>query len=122
MGKDYAWNTLKAGVKLCHEAGLPVAFNTCLMKKDFYNGTLERIMDVAKDFNACLIQIIKPKPSGGWLAQEDIDFTPEDLAYIKAKVNQYNLRKEFSPYPSISAQIIEEDKAVFVLITEDCLM
>ncbi|MTI83174.1 MAG: radical SAM protein [Firmicutes bacterium] len=113
MGKDNAWNNLQAGVELCHEAGLAVAFNTCLMKDDFYNGTLERIMDVARDFKACLVQIIKPKPSGGWLAQEDIDFTPEDLAYIKAKVNQYNLHKEFSPYPSISAQIIEEDKAVF---------
>mgnify|MGYP001279895697 CR=1 FL=1 len=54
MGKDYAWNTLKAGVELCHEAGLAVAFNTCLMKKDFYNGTLERIMGVAKgDLQPC---------------------------------------------------------------------
>jgi MoaA/NifB/PqqE/SkfB family radical SAM enzyme len=113
MGRDYAWDTLKAGVNMCHEAGLAVAFNTCLMKKDFYNGTFERIMEMARDFNACLIQIIKPKPAGGWLAKEDIEFTPEDLAYIRAKVHKYNLKKEFSQYPSISAQIIEEDKAVF---------
>lgn len=113
MGKDYAWDTLKAGVKICHDTGLAVAFNTCLMRKDFYNGTFERIMEVAKDFKACLIQIIKPKPSGGWLAKEDIEFTADDLAYIRAKVNQYNLQEEFSQYPAISAQIIEEDKAVF---------
>ncbi|HZK83321.1 MAG TPA: SPASM domain-containing protein, partial [Desulfosporosinus sp.] len=43
----------------------------------------------------------------------DIEFTPEDLAYIKARVNQYNLQDDFSRYPSISAQIIEEDKTVF---------
>ncbi|KJS16459.1 MAG: radical SAM protein [Peptococcaceae bacterium BRH_c4b] len=113
MGKDYAWDTLKAGVNMCHDAGLAVAFNTCLMSKDFYNGTFERIMEVARDFKACLIQIIKPKPAGGWLDKEDIEFTPDGLAYIRAKVNQYNLQAEFSQYPSISAQIIEEDKAVF---------
>ena len=113
MGNDSAWNAMEAGVKMCHEAGLAVAFNTCLMRDDYYNGTFERIMDKAKNFKACLIQIIKPKPAGGWLEKGDIEFTPEDLAYIKAKVNQYNLQEEFSGYPSISAQIIEEDKAVF---------
>ena len=113
MGDNSAWDTMEAGVKMCHEAGLAVAFNTCLMREDFYNGTFERILESVKDYKACLIQIIKPKPAGGWLEKGDIDFTLEDLAYIKAKVNHYNLQKEFSVYPAISAQIIEEDKAVF---------
>ena len=113
MGKDSAWDAMEAGVKMCHEAGLAVAFNTCLLRDDFYNGTFERIMEVARDFKACLIQIIKPKPAGGWLEKGDLEFTPEDLAYLKARVNQYNLEKEFSQYPAISAQIVEEDKTVF---------
>ena len=113
MGKNSAWDAMEAGVKMCHDVGLAVAFNTCLMRDDFYNGTFERIMEAARNFKACLIQIIKPKSAGGWLEKGDLEFTPEDLAYIKAKVNQYNLQKEFSQYPAISAQIIEEDKAVF---------
>lgn len=113
MGNNSAWDTMEIGVMMCHEAGLPVTFNTCLMRDDFYNGTFERIMDKAKSYKACLIQIIKPKPAGGWLEKGNIEFTPEDLAYVKTKVNQYNLQAEFSEYPSISAQIIEEDKAVF---------
>ncbi|MHB8126012.1 MAG: radical SAM/SPASM domain-containing protein [Desulfitobacteriaceae bacterium] len=113
MGKDSAWDVMEAGVKMCHEAGLAVAFNTCLLRDDFYNGTFERIMETASGFKACLIQIIKPKSAGGWLEKGDIEFTPEDLTYIKSRVNQYNLEKEFSQYPAISAQIIEEDKAVF---------
>ena len=113
MGDNTAWDTMKAGVKMCHTAGLAVAFNTCLMRDDFYNGTFERIMETVRDFKACLIQIIKPKPAGGWLEKGTIEFTPGDLEYIKAKVNQYNLEAEFSSYPSISAQVIEEDKAVF---------
>lgn len=113
MGDNSAWDTMEAGVKMCHDAGLAVAFNICLMRDDFYNGTFERIMETVSDFKACLIQIIKPKPAGGWLEKGDIEFTHEDLEYIKARVNQYNLQEEFSRYPSISAQIIEEDKAVF---------
>ena len=113
MGDDSAWEAMEAGVKMCHDAGLAVAFNTCLMRDDFYNGTFEKIMESGRDFKACLIQIIKPKPAGGWLEKETIEFTAEDLDYIKDKVNKYNLQEEFSGYPSISAQIIEEDKAVF---------
>lgn len=113
MGDDSAWDTMEAGVKMCHAAGLAVAFNTCLMRDSFYNGTFERILEATREYRACLIQIIKPKPAGGWLEKGDIEFTSEDLAYIKSKVNQYNLQAEFSGYPSISAQIIEEDKDVF---------
>ncbi|EGW37762.1 radical SAM superfamily protein [Desulfosporosinus sp. OT] len=113
MGSNSAWNTMLDGVKMCHNVGLPVAFNICLMRDDFYNGTFEQIMDLVRDLKACLIQIIKPKPAGGWLEKGDIVFSPEDLAYIKTKVNQYNLQEEFSGYPAISAQIIEEDKGVF---------
>ena len=113
MGSDSAWDAMEAGIKMCHEVSLAVAFNTCLMRDDFYNGTFERIMDKAKNYKACLIQIIKPKPAGGWLKKGTIKFSLEDFAYIKARVNQYNLQKEFSGYPAISAQIIEEDQAVF---------
>jgi MoaA/NifB/PqqE/SkfB family radical SAM enzyme len=113
MGMASAWDTLEAGVKLCHEAGVAVAFNTCLLQEDFYNGTLERIMEKAKDFKACYIQIIKPKPAGGWLEKKDLGFSPEALEYIKGKVNQYNSLEEYAEYPAISAQIIEEDPAVF---------
>lgn len=113
MGKESAWETMETGVKMCHDADLAVAFNTCLMRDDFYNGNFEQIMEVAKDFKACLIQIIKPKPAGGWLEKEDIKFSTKDIEYIKVKVNQYNLEAAFIKYPAISAQIIEEDKSVF---------
>jgi MoaA/NifB/PqqE/SkfB family radical SAM enzyme len=113
MGKASAWDTLEAGVKLCHEAGVAVAFNTCLLQEDFYNGTLERIMEKARDFKACYIQIIKPKPAGGWLEKKDLGFSSEALEYIKGKVNQYNSLEKYAEYPAISAQIIEEDPAVF---------
>ncbi len=113
MGDDSAWDTLESAIHLCHEAGLGVTFNSCLMKDDFYNGNFEKIMETTKKYNASLVQIIKPKPSGGWLEKEDIEFTQMDIDDIKKKVLRYNSQHKFKEYPSIFAQIIEEDKDVF---------
>jgi MoaA/NifB/PqqE/SkfB family radical SAM enzyme len=70
-------------------------------------------MQQAKDFGGSLIQIIKPKPSGGWLESGVEEYSVEDFALIKKKVNLYNLNREYADFPSISAQIIEEDPEMF---------
>lgn len=113
MGNNAAWDYLVKGIDMCHKAGIAVAFNSCLMKEDYYNGTFEKIMNLAKDFNAAIVQIIKPKPSGGWIEKEDIVFTQKDIHFITEKIHMYNNRYAFKQYPSISAQIIEENKMVF---------
>lgn len=113
MGREKAWDNLTSATQVCHECDVPVVFNVCLMKEDFYNGNFEKIMEKAKEFKAVMVQIIKPKPSGAWLGNEDISFSDKELEDAKLKINQYNSKKKYIEYPSISAQIIEEDKDVF---------
>jgi MoaA/NifB/PqqE/SkfB family radical SAM enzyme len=113
MGDENAWQNMLDAIKLCHEVEIPVAFNSCLPKVDFTNGNFEKIMQQAKDFEGALIQIIKPKPSGGWLESGVEEYTDDDFAFIKKKVNSYNLDKRYASFPSISAQIIEEDPEMF---------
>ncbi len=113
MKSDKAWDTMVEGVRLCHEAGVAVSFNSCLKRGSFYNGDFEKLMEKAKGFNACLIQLIKPKPSGGWLESGIKDFSKQDLDKVKGLIHQYNNDPRFRDYPSISAQIIEEDPNVF---------
>ncbi|MBF0523134.1 MAG: radical SAM protein [Candidatus Omnitrophica bacterium] len=113
MKSDKAWDTLVEGIRLCHSIDVPVAFNSCLMRDDFYNGNFEKLMNRAKEFNACLIQIIKPKSAGAWLESGAGVFTVEDLGKVKESVRKYNQDVKYKDYPSISAQIIEEDAAVF---------
>ncbi|MCK5075681.1 MAG: radical SAM protein, partial [Calditrichia bacterium] len=113
MRSNEAWKKLETGVKYCHEANVPVAFNICLQKQDFYNGKFERVIEKAKEFNAAIIQLIKPKPAGGWLESGVEEFSKTDMVHIKNLVNRYNLKKEFEEYPSISAQIIEESENMF---------
>ncbi len=113
MKSDKAWDLLTEGIRLCHDADIPVTFNSCLLRDDFYNGNFQRVMDKAKEFNGCLIQIIKPKPSGGWLESGTERFSEADIVKVKELVHLYNNDKRYKTYPSISAQIIEEDPSVF---------
>lgn len=113
MGSPYAWETMAKAIDLCHQAGIAVAFNICLQKEAFYNGTFEKVMEKAKEFKAAIIQLIKPKPAGGWLETGAGVFNEEDIQHIKELVNKYNHNTQYQDYPSISAQVIEEDKDVF---------
>jgi len=113
MGNDNAWENMANGIHLCHEVGIPVTFNTCLLKNDFYNGSFEEIMDVSKNFNGSILQLIKPKPAGGWLKTNIEEFSKEDEEYILGKVDKYNLEKEYKEYPFISPMIREESDSMF---------
>jgi MoaA/NifB/PqqE/SkfB family radical SAM enzyme len=113
MGSDKAWDTIHKGIALCHEANIPVALNMCLERDHFYNGTFEKCMDKALDLNVAIIQIIKPKPSGGWLDGGASLFTDDDLKQVRHKVHQYNHDRRYRHYPAISAQVVEEDVSLF---------
>jgi MoaA/NifB/PqqE/SkfB family radical SAM enzyme len=113
MGRDDAWDTLINGINLCHEVSIPVTFNCCLNRNEFYDGTFEKVMDLAKDLNGAILQLIKPKPAGGWLESGAGFFSEEDLEHIKKKVHMYNLDKKYKEFPYIAAMIIDEGKSMF---------
>jgi len=113
MQNDKAWDNLTKGVSLCHEAGLEVAANTCILREDYFNGNFQRIAALAKDLGISIIQLIKPKPSGGWLGADLNYFSEQDLYFIEDTVNRFNNEKEYREYPFIYAQIIDEKSDMF---------
>ena len=113
MGRGDAWSYMEKGVEMCRKAGVSVTFNTCLMKDGFYNGAFEKIMETAKNFNASLVQLIKPKSAGAWLKNSAGFFSEEDMKIAVDKINLYNHDKKYKDYPAISAQILEESPDVF---------
>jgi MoaA/NifB/PqqE/SkfB family radical SAM enzyme len=82
------------------------------MREAFRDGTFEKVMDFAKEHGVLMIQLIKPKPAGGWLEREPL-FSDDDLKVAKEKIHMYNKDKKYAAYPAIAAQIIEEQKDVF---------
>jgi len=113
MGSDKAYDSLISGIEACHSANMNITFNSCLLKDDFYSGKFERIMEKAKDFKSILLQLIVPKPSGGWLGKFENAFTFQDLNIIKKKVNLFNNGLNYKDYPAILSQAIEEDENHF---------
>jgi MoaA/NifB/PqqE/SkfB family radical SAM enzyme len=113
MGRDDAWSMLHQGIACCHAAGLDVAVNTCLLRGAFRDGSFEQLMEVTRSLGVSIIQLIKPKPSGGWLGADLELFTESDLASLAALVHRYNNAPEFRDYPFIAAQILDEDSTRF---------
>ena len=111
--RDDAWEVLEKGIEMTHEAGLEVAVNTCILRNQYYDGTFEAILDKAKELEVSIMQLIKPKPSGGWLNTDLETFSREDLDNIENKVKQYNNDPEYRGYPFIAAQISEEKHDMF---------
>ncbi|MEN8194184.1 MAG: radical SAM protein, partial [Bacteroidota bacterium] len=113
MKRDDAWYTLKSGMEKCHQAGLEVAANSCLMKEDFYNDNFHSVMKTAKNLGVSILQLIKPKPAGGWLGEEVSKFTSKDLKFVEKLTDDYNNKPEFKNYPFIAAQIVDERSDMF---------
>jgi MoaA/NifB/PqqE/SkfB family radical SAM enzyme len=113
MKNDKAWENLINGIKLCHQTGLETAANSCLLKEDFYNGNFQKIVELAKELGISIIQLIKPKPSGGWLGTDITSFSGQDLDFIETTVNSYNNEKKYKDYPFIAAQILDEKSDIF---------
>jgi MoaA/NifB/PqqE/SkfB family radical SAM enzyme len=113
MKSENAWKNLENGIRLCHEAGIDVTFNSCITKDDYYNGNFEKVMETAKNFGATIIQFIKPKPAGAWLEPGAEKFNREDLDLIRQKMIAFNTGKNYRDYPSIAAMIIDEDEEHF---------
>lgn len=113
MGSEAAWSTLEKGISICHAEKVPVMFNSCLQRDDFMNGTFEKVMDRARSFGGVLIQMIKPKPAGGWLESGAGSFSESDLAFAREKMVSYNNLKAFSSYPAIAPMIIDESHGYF---------
>jgi len=109
MNNDMAFTNLVNGISQCHQSKVPVMFNACLPRDDYYNGKFESIMTLARDLGGKLIQLIKPKNAGGWLVEGADHFSKADLLHIKEVVIKYNTQGEYRDFPFIAAMIIDED-------------
>ncbi|OQY38895.1 MAG: hypothetical protein B6229_04920 [Spirochaetaceae bacterium 4572_7] len=109
MGQDYAWNTLVHGLKLCRISNIPASLSCCLHNDDFHNGNFEYLMEIAKEFKVAHVTLIPPKAAGAWLKGEFLHSSESDIEHIKTLVKHFNKQHKYRKYPSLSAQLIDED-------------
>lgn len=113
-GVEGAFDTAKRAIMLFQNAGLLTAINYCPRAENIKNGEVEKMMELAKELNCTLVQVIHAKPSGGWLYEKDEIYTSDELMNKLINLNfLYNRSPMASNYPSILFQIFEEAKNAF---------
>jgi MoaA/NifB/PqqE/SkfB family radical SAM enzyme len=105
-----SFDTACRAMELCKRLGLGLAINSVLSEQELRDGRLPGLMDFGKKMKANFIQLIHPKPCGGWLDKTDgLQESQAIHDYVEKQHLCYNSWRT-SGYPSLAAQIFEERK------------
>lgn len=108
-----SFDTALSALRLCRGLGLATAFNTVLSEEEIRNGGLPKLMDLARDSECDYVQLIHPKPSGGWLGREtEMQTSASIIQRVRNAHVMYNGPGAVS-YPSLAAQVFEESEELF---------
>lgn len=95
-------------IETAKSLNLAAAVNSVLGEDEIRSGGLDGLMSLARKLRADYVQLIHPKPCGGWLFSEEERQTDEQLLKeIEAAHLRYN-SWPYSDYPSLAAQVFEE--------------
>lgn len=107
-----AYDTAISALKLFNKVGISTAINCTGTQDLIKNGGFEKIMEIAKDNNCAIVQLIHEKPAGAWLERKGT----LKKEYIE-KLCQYHLtyshNRKYRNYPAISSQAYESLKNNF---------
>ena len=91
--------------------GLGTAVNSVLAEEELAAGGLDELVALARTCGADYVQLIHPKPCGGWLERSiGMQSDATLLRFIEEQHRIWN-RPEAGGYPSLSAQVFEERPA-----------
>jgi MoaA/NifB/PqqE/SkfB family radical SAM enzyme len=107
-----AFETACRCVRQAREAGLAVAFNSVLSQEGLKKGQLRELMVLADELGCHFVQLIHPKPSGGWLGRDD-DMQRSELILNTIREAHLHYNSGASPYTTaLAAQAFEEQSGV----------
>jgi MoaA/NifB/PqqE/SkfB family radical SAM enzyme len=112
VGVKGAYNRAIASLKIFNKVGISTAINCTGTQDLIKSGGFEKIMQIAKDNNCSLVQLIHEKPAGGWMGRKDtLDKEYLDKLILYHLI--YSSNKKFKYYPAISSQAYESLKNNF---------
>lgn len=111
-GVPGSFETAAALVRDARAMGYAVALNSVLSEPAIRAGGLDRLMDLARAWDADFVQLIHPKPSGKWMGERsNMQTDPALIERIRADHVRYN-SSACRDYPSLAAQVFEEQRGV----------
>lgn len=112
VGFKGAYKAALSALKLFNQVGLSTAINCTGTKNLIGSGGFEKIMQIAKDTDCAIVQLIHEKPAGGWLNREGT-LEKEYIEKLYKYHLIYSLDKRYREYPAISSQVYESSKENF---------
>ena len=108
-----AFKTAKDAIRAFGSKGLFTAINFVPTPEMVQGNEVEDLFDLAKELNCSFVQVIHGKAAGGWLGDTKNTSTENTMIdKLKRLHLLYNSGKK-PGYPSISAQVFEEDVNLF---------
>ena len=84
------------------EAGLLTYVNMCATKELIRSGGLCKYFDLAKSLNIGFIQLLEPRPCGGYMTEgEDVLLTKSDRMVVMDFFRETNSSRKFRNYPIV---------------------
>lgn len=95
-------------VRLAREAGLAAALNSMLSEEELQKGRLSELMALADELGCHYVQLIHPKPSGGWLGRDDQMQRGEAILRQVHEAHRHYNSSASSYTTALAAQAFEE--------------
>lgn len=101
-GRAGLHNDAVQALRCFNEAGIFTYVNLCLTKELIRSGDLWKYFDFVRDLNVSLIQLLEPRPIGGYLYKnmEDL-FSEDDRKIVTDFCLEGNQNKKYRDYPLI---------------------
>jgi len=89
-------------LKLFNEAGIFTYVNLCATKPLIRSGDLWKYLELVKNLNVSIVQLLEPRPCGGYFGDEINDLiTEQDREILKDFMKKGNNQKKYKDYPLI---------------------
>lgn len=112
-GRKCAFAIATLAIKIFQKAGITTVINFCPSLETINNSGIEMMMELAKKLKCSIMQIIHEKPAGAWINRGNSLMDKELLKNLCRNHIDYNIKRRFRNFPSLSTQIFECSSMAF---------
>lgn len=103
VGKNGAYDIALKALKMFNEIGIPTAINCTATQEMINQNGFDKIMQIAKNNNVAIVQLIHEKPAGAWMPKKDT----LNKGYVQKLYDIHLKYSSLKGYPAVSSQVFE---------------
>ncbi|GBD91734.1 antilisterial bacteriocin subtilosin biosynthesis protein AlbA [bacterium BMS3Abin04] len=101
-GYKGAFNIANKALRTLNNIGILTYINSCISKELIKNNGLYKLFELAKSLNVSMIQLLEPRPNGGYLNNfREVQLNEDEIAVSREFTLIGNTSKKYKDYPLI---------------------